>query len=45
MPAGWLDLVKRKLVAAPPALLATLKLLERTDDFIAMPSSVRAQGT
>ena len=42
---GWLDLVERKLVAAPPAMLATLNLLERTDDFVAMPSSVRAQGT
>jgi acyl-CoA thioester hydrolase len=40
---GWLDLAARRLVAAPPAMLETLSLLERTDDFAAMPSSVRAQ--
>jgi acyl-CoA thioester hydrolase len=38
---GWLDLAARKLVPAPPAMLATLELLTRTDDFEAMPSSVR----
>lgn len=38
---GWLDLVARKLVAAPPAMLAALNLLVRTDDFEPMPSSIR----
>jgi acyl-CoA thioester hydrolase len=41
---GWLDLAERKLVAAPPAMLATLNALERTDDFAAMPSSLRARA-
>jgi len=38
---GWLDLAARKLVAPPPALLATLQLLARTSDFTPLPSSVR----
>ncbi len=38
---GWLDLAARKLVPAPPAMLATLESLTRTDDFETMPSSVR----
>jgi acyl-CoA thioester hydrolase len=38
---GWLDLDARKLVAAPPAMLATLDALARTGDFETMPSSVR----
>ena len=37
---GWLDLVARKLIAPPPALLATWKILEKTEDFAALPSSV-----
>ena len=39
--AGWLDLKERKLVAAPDGLLAAMRKLERTDDFKALPSSVR----
>jgi acyl-CoA thioester hydrolase len=38
---GWLNLDKRKIVAPPPALFAAMDLLERTDDFVVLPSSVR----
>ncbi len=38
---GWLNLDKRKIVAPPPALFAAMELLERTDDFVVLPSSVR----
>jgi acyl-CoA thioester hydrolase len=38
---GWLDLSQRRLVTPPPALLATLQLLERIGDFVELPSSVR----
>ncbi len=41
---GWLDLAGRKLVPAPPAMLATLIILDRTGDFAAMPSSLHVQG-
>lgn len=37
---GWLDLVARKLIAPPPALLATWQILEKTEDYIELPSSV-----
>ena len=37
---GWLNLDERKLIAPPPALLAAMNLLERTSDFIVLPSSV-----
>jgi len=38
---GWLDLGARRLVAPPPALLATMNSLSRTDDFSALPSSMK----
>jgi len=38
---GWLDLAERKLVAPPPALLAAMLLLEKTSDFVVMPSSIK----
>ena len=38
---GWLDLDARKLVAPPPALLAAMCLLEHTDDFVVLPSSIK----
>lgn len=38
---GWLDLAARKLVAPPPALLAVMNLLEKTDDFVVLPSSIK----
>ncbi|KFN43974.1 thioesterase family protein [Arenimonas oryziterrae] len=37
---GWLDLAARKLIVPPEALLAAMRLLPRTDDFVALPSSV-----
>lgn len=37
---GWLDLVKRKLIAPPKALLAAMSSLERTETFKVLPSSV-----
>lgn len=41
---GWLDLDARRLVAPPPELLATLVALERTNDFVDLPSSIREKG-
>ena len=38
---GWLNLDKRKIVAPPPALFAAMDSLQRTDDFVVLPSSVR----
>jgi acyl-CoA thioester hydrolase len=38
---GWLDLNARKLIAPPPALLDAMNLLDRTGDFVELPSSVR----
>lgn len=38
---GWLDLNERRLVAPPPALLAAMNSLERTEDFVVLPSSVK----
>lgn len=40
---GWLDLAARRLVAPPPALLAAMNSLPRTEDFAVLPSSVRAR--
>lgn len=41
---GWLSLRERKLVAPPPALLAAMNLLERTEDFAVLPSSIKARA-
>lgn len=38
---GWLDLAARKLIAPPPALLDTMNLLDRTSDFVVLPSSIK----
>jgi acyl-CoA thioester hydrolase len=38
---GWLDLAARKLIVPPPALLHTMNLLERTSDFVVLPSSIK----
>lgn len=38
---GWFDLAARRLVAPPPGLLAAMNALERTEDFVVLPSSVR----
>jgi acyl-CoA thioester hydrolase len=40
---GWLDLGARKLIAPPPELMATWQLLEKTEDFVDLPSSVKAK--
>ncbi|WP_343730215.1 thioesterase family protein [Duganella sp.] len=40
---GWLDLAARRLIAPPPALMATWQILEKTDDFQQLPSSVKAK--
>jgi acyl-CoA thioester hydrolase len=41
---GWLDLDARRLVAPPPALLAAMNALERTEDFQELPSSVKPRA-
>jgi acyl-CoA thioester hydrolase len=38
---GWLDLAARKLIVPPPALFDAMNLLERTSDFVELPSSIR----
>lgn len=40
---GWLDLVARKLVHPPDALLAAMRALPRTADYAALESSVKAK--
>lgn len=41
---GWLNLAERKLVAPPPALLAAMNSLEKTNDFQVLPSSIKVRG-
>ena len=41
---GWLHLDERKLVAPPPPLLAAMNLLEKTEDFIVLPSSIKTHA-
>lgn len=38
---GWLDLVSRKLIVPPEALMKVVSNLTRTDDFENLPSSIR----
>jgi acyl-CoA thioester hydrolase len=38
---GWLDLAARKLIAPPPALLATWQSLQKTDDFQELATSIK----
>lgn len=38
---GWLDVRERRLIAAPPDILAALETLEQTADFAVLPSSLR----
>jgi len=40
---GWLDLVERKLIVPPPALLSAMNSLEKTSDFAVLPSSIKAR--
>ncbi len=39
---GWLNLDERKLVAPPPKLLAAMNSLEKTSDFMVLPTSIKA---
>lgn len=41
---GWLDLDARKLIAPPPALLAAMNSLEKTDDFVELPTSIKPRS-
>ena len=41
---GWLNLTARKLVSPPAALHNAMKSLQRTSDFVVLPSSVREGG-
>ena len=41
---GWMDLAARKLIAPPPPLLAAMNSIDRTDDFVVLPSSVSARA-
>ena len=40
---GWLDLDERKLIEPPPPLLSAMNSLEKTGDFIVLPSSIKAR--
>lgn len=39
---GWLDLNARKLIAPPADMLAVMRMLDRTEDFVELPSSIKA---
>jgi acyl-CoA thioester hydrolase len=39
---GWLELKARRLVVPPENMLAVVRGLSRTDDFIILPSSIKA---
>lgn len=39
--AGWLDLDQRRLICPPAPLLAAMQALERTEDFVVLPSSIK----
>ena len=41
---GWLDLANRKLIAPPPALFSAMNELDRTSDFVVLPSSIKARN-
>lgn len=41
---GWLNLVERRLIVPPPPLLAAMHALERTSDFVVLPSSMKVRG-
>jgi acyl-CoA thioester hydrolase len=41
---GWLSLDERKLVAPPPALLSAMNSLDKTSDFVVLPSSIKARA-
>ena len=41
---GWLDLVARRLIPPPAEIAASLEALGRTEDFTALPSSLRPRA-
>lgn len=41
---GWLNLVERKLMAPPPLLLFAMNSLDKTSDFVVLPSSLKARS-
>jgi len=41
---GWLDLKERRLIAPPPALLAAMNELERTEDFMVLLQASRREA-
>jgi acyl-CoA thioester hydrolase len=41
---GWLDQVKRKLVAPPDGLLAAMRALSRVEGFRELPSAIRLEA-
>lgn len=41
---GWLDLDARKLIAPPPALLAAMNSLDKSEDFVLLPSSIKPKA-
>lgn len=41
---GWLQLDARRLIAPPPRLLAAINKLDRVEDFVILPSSIKAHG-
>jgi acyl-CoA thioester hydrolase len=41
---GWLNLVERKLIAPPPLLLSAMNSLDKTSDFVVLPSSLKARS-
>lgn len=41
---GWLDLNERRLVVPPPALLSAMNSLDRTSDFVVLPSSIKPRA-
>ena len=41
---GWLSLTERKLIAPPPSLLSAMNRLEKTADFVVLPSSIKARA-
>lgn len=38
---GWLSLNERRLVVPPPHLFAAMESLEKTSDFVVLPSSIK----
>ena len=42
---GWMDLAARKLIAPPGAILTAMNSLDRTNDFVQLPSSLKVLTT